>query len=254
MIDLERCRTGGSRLALKFLNANGRGRNSGFAWPLPDNGSPGEWVTADGPLVTRKNGIHACTLTQALRWTNVRAYIIELDGEVIDAGDKLVARRGRLLRCLQWNAASARLFAADCAEHVLPLFEREYPTDNRPRRAIEAARALARGENASAFAADAANAAAEAAFEREYPNDNRPRREVEAARALARGENASASAAADAAFAAFAAHATSAADAAFAAVEAAFAAAADHAQERRWQANRLAHYLGLTPQEREAVS
>ena len=39
-----------------------------------------------------------------------------------------------------------RLIAADFAEHVLPLFEAEYPDDDRPRKSIEAARAFARGE------------------------------------------------------------------------------------------------------------
>ncbi|RKT79246.1 hypothetical protein DFJ68_2710 [Terracoccus luteus] len=38
------------------------------------------------------------------------------------------------------------LWAADCAERVLPLFERSAPDDDRPRRAVEAARAWARGE------------------------------------------------------------------------------------------------------------
>jgi len=38
------------------------------------------------------------------------------------------------------------LWAAGCAEHVLPLFEAANPTDPRPRHAIEAARAWARGE------------------------------------------------------------------------------------------------------------
>jgi hypothetical protein len=38
------------------------------------------------------------------------------------------------------------LWAADCAEHVLDLFERVRPADDRPRRAIELARAWARGE------------------------------------------------------------------------------------------------------------
>ncbi len=37
-------------------------------------------------------------------------------------------------------------WAADCAEHVLPYFERVRPDDDRPRRAIELARAWARGE------------------------------------------------------------------------------------------------------------
>ena len=38
------------------------------------------------------------------------------------------------------------LWAADCAEHILPYFEQAYPNDDRPRNAIEAARAWVRGE------------------------------------------------------------------------------------------------------------
>ena len=38
------------------------------------------------------------------------------------------------------------LWAADCAEHVLPLFEAGSPADPRPRRALEVVRAWARGE------------------------------------------------------------------------------------------------------------
>src|SRR5574337_747940 len=35
-------------------------------------------------------------------------------------------------------------WAADCAERVLPFFEKAYPKDNRPRKAIEACRAWVR--------------------------------------------------------------------------------------------------------------
>lgn len=55
------------------------------------------------------------------------------------------------------------LWAAACAEHVLHLFESVRPEDERPRRAIELARAWARGEIAmseSRTAAGKANAAA----------------------------------------------------------------------------------------------
>ena len=38
------------------------------------------------------------------------------------------------------------LWAADCAEHVLPLFEAVRPSDRRPRHAVEQARAWVRGE------------------------------------------------------------------------------------------------------------
>jgi immunity protein 5 of polymorphic toxin system len=55
------------------------------------------------------------------------------------------------------------LWAAACAEHVLPLFESVRPADGRPREAIEAARAWARGEikmTAARATAGHANAAA----------------------------------------------------------------------------------------------
>jgi hypothetical protein len=55
------------------------------------------------------------------------------------------------------------LWAATCAEHVLPLFEAARPSDGRPRHAIEQARAWARGEirmTESRAAAGHANAAA----------------------------------------------------------------------------------------------
>ena len=60
------------------------------------------------------------------------------------------------------RATSWLCFAADCAEEVLYLFERERPGDDRPRKAIEAARAFARGEITDAARA-AAGAAARAA-------------------------------------------------------------------------------------------
>jgi hypothetical protein len=62
---------------------------------------------------------------------------------------------------LQDHRAQA-LWAADCAERVLTHFEQEFPDDDRPRKAIEAARAWARGEirvgeaRAAALAAHAA--------------------------------------------------------------------------------------------------
>ncbi len=55
------------------------------------------------------------------------------------------------------------VWAADCAEHVLHVFEEMQPGDGRPRRAIEKARAWARGEitmSEAGAAAGAANAAA----------------------------------------------------------------------------------------------
>ncbi|MFL6044540.1 MAG: putative immunity protein [Propionibacteriaceae bacterium] len=55
------------------------------------------------------------------------------------------------------------LWAVSCAMHVLPLFEQEQPADDRPRRALDLARAWTRGETTmteARTAAFAANAAA----------------------------------------------------------------------------------------------
>ena len=64
-------------------------------------------------------------------------------------------------------------WAANCAEHVLPLFTARYPGDDRPRQAIETARAWSRGEASiyeareTAFAAHAAARSASDAAARE---------------------------------------------------------------------------------------
>lgn len=56
-----------------------------------------------------------------------------------------------------------RLVAADFAERVLHLFENKYPNDDRPRKAIEAARS-GTAAAADAYVAYAADAAARAAY------------------------------------------------------------------------------------------
>ena len=65
----------------------------------------------------------------------------------------------------------ARLFACDCAESVLYLFEEKHPDDKRPRQAIATARAFANGEatekdlDAASYAAWAdSEAASDAAY------------------------------------------------------------------------------------------
>ncbi len=58
---------------------------------------------------------------------------------------------------------SLMLWAADCAERVLPYFEERCSKDDRPRKALEAGRAWARGELAMSKAREAALAAHAAA-------------------------------------------------------------------------------------------
>ena len=61
----------------------------------------------------------------------------------------------------------ARLYACDCVERVLPMFEAKHPGEKRPRHAIETTRRFASGE-ASADELAAARDAAEAAWAAAY--------------------------------------------------------------------------------------
>src|SRR5262249_1730693 len=63
---------------------------------------------------------------------------------------------GTLLDADHWLLA---LWAADCAQHVLHLFEQAQPADDRPRQAIEQTRACVRGEITMTQARTAAFAA-----------------------------------------------------------------------------------------------
>ena len=77
-------------------------------------------------------------------------------------------------RAVEGKDKEIRLFAADCAELVLPIFEKEYPNDDRPRKAIQAARDYVNGLigiielGAAADAARAAWAAAYAVWNAAY--------------------------------------------------------------------------------------
>ena len=137
----------------KVLNLDGTPCHGGVgAWSLPTkraDGSwePGAWREAEGDLVLCENGLHGCDgERQLVQWLGPLVCELEYDGEVVRDDDKVIGRRARLLRIVEaWNERTARRFACDCAERVLPIFERARPGDNRPRAAIETARRFANG-------------------------------------------------------------------------------------------------------------
>lgn len=122
------------------------------------------------------------------------------------------------------------LWAANCAEHVLPLFEGKSPDDDRPRKAIEAGRAWARGEVTMSRARAAAFAAHAAA--RDVDDD--------AARVAAR---AAGHAAATAHVPTHAPHAATYAVAAVASAAKPIDAAQTATDERHWQHEQIAEHL-----------
>ena len=122
----------------------------------------GKWMPEiEGDLVACKNGYHLCAgYSQLLEWLGPNIYIAEWRGDKIDAGDKIVVRQARIVKQLKtWNKRTKRLFAADCAERVLHIYERYYPGDSRVRDVIEISRKVARGELPASGLTAAATAA-----------------------------------------------------------------------------------------------
>ena len=149
----------------KVLAIDGSCCNGGQGkWFLPKGKRPGKWMPEiKGDLDPCVNGYHLCRLRDLLYWVDETIFEAEYRGERVNDANKVVVRQARLLRkCEGWNEVTARLFACDCAERVLPMFEKQRPSDDRPRKAIETARRYANGE-ATGDELAAARAAAGAA-------------------------------------------------------------------------------------------
>jgi hypothetical protein len=89
----------------KIVGPNGECLNGGAGdWPLPIGDKPGEWRTVDGPLSACRNGLHLATAEQLPTWLPQGrytqpcvVYAVETDGPLIDAGEKWIAGKVRLL-------------------------------------------------------------------------------------------------------------------------------------------------------------
>ena len=102
--------------AYKFLRADGTGVFTGFAWPLPDGG-PSAWVESEPDPC--RTGIHACRLRDLPYWAGRMLYEIELVGQILEHGTKLVASRGRLLRRVDaWNDGFRARYTRHCADRA----------------------------------------------------------------------------------------------------------------------------------------
>jgi len=116
-------------------------------WSLPHDKEPGEWMPEIKHIALCERGYHLVRPEHLVCWLGPVIYRAEGRGEHIAGNDKDVFGQARLLGVLEtWNERTARLFAADCAERVLPIWEKKYPTDERVRKMIEITRAFARGQ------------------------------------------------------------------------------------------------------------
>ena len=97
---------------------------------------PGNGVQTGGPQARRDEPATSATGQAARARHGGAAVTRDARFVAVHRGGPLDLARHRLLA--SW--------AADCAEHVLPLFAGKYPDDERPRLAIQTVRAWARGE------------------------------------------------------------------------------------------------------------
>ena len=133
----------------KVLGENGEAINGGNgSWRLPHGKRPGKWMPPiEGDLEPCANGYHLCRKKDLVEWLGPTIWLAEAGGKVVRGGNKVVARRARLIKKFDtWNERTARLFACDCAERSLIIYEKQYPDDPRPREAVAVARRFAMGE------------------------------------------------------------------------------------------------------------
>ena len=161
----------------KITGPNGEPLHGGSGlWHLPTKGKPGKWMPKLDRVEACRSGYHLVTAIGIVDWlprspqTGV-LWLAEGRGASDEDGPKTAFAQARLVKKIGiLDEVSMRLAAADMAKRVLPIFYKVRPDDDRPAKAIHAARDFALGKigdaaRAAAWAAagDAAGAAAGAA-------------------------------------------------------------------------------------------
>lgn len=122
---------------------------------------------AQGVIIACENGFHASPgILAALGYVKGEVLAqVTVSGDSDVQSDKSAHRSMTIVRAWRWTQRDSIMLAVYAAELVLDVFEQKHPGDERPRKAIEAAKAWLANPSADAAraAADAADAAARAA-------------------------------------------------------------------------------------------
>jgi hypothetical protein len=105
--------------AWKFLKRGAIGPVSGFRWPLPSTSGPSAWVeTEEAPAICVR-GVHACRAEELGYWVNRELWELELDGDVIEGPECVIAPRGRLVRRIEaWSDGGDMTFVRACTDRL----------------------------------------------------------------------------------------------------------------------------------------
>ena len=119
----------------KFLRTGYKSNSGNHKW------QSGKWYEYDGDLKMCEAGFH-CSKGIYQAFSNVQGEIlaeVEVKGEYISQDDREVWEKMRIVKSWRWIKKDSFLFSIYAARLVLANFEKVFPDDDRPRKAIEAA-------------------------------------------------------------------------------------------------------------------
>jgi len=100
-------------ILFKFLQRGGKGPLTGHAW------SPHEWIETSQPLVVCRAGVHLLRPNDLAHWMHEELWRAEFDGEWIEGGDCIVARRARITERIDgWSGGDGGRFAQACHDRL----------------------------------------------------------------------------------------------------------------------------------------
>ncbi|MDE2021088.1 MAG: hypothetical protein KGJ13_12190, partial [Patescibacteria group bacterium] len=153
-----------SKRLYKFLRTDLKSDYDRSQWKI------GEWRTDDRDIELCKTGFHASkTPLQALGYVKGEILaLVEVKGKSAIENDKETWSSMRIVKAWHWKKEDSVSLAIFAAEQVISIYEKKYPDDDRPRKAIQTAKEYLKDptkKNAYAAyaAANAAKAAANAA-------------------------------------------------------------------------------------------
>ena len=149
------------------LKRNGivSGYNNDFKWKV------GKWYKIDGDLEMCENGFH-CSVKplDALGYVSGEVLAIaEVRGKSEKQDNKQCWSEMRISKAYKWTKKDSVALSVYSAELVIKNFEKKYPDDDGPRKAIKAAKKVLKNDTAknrsAAWSARSARSAAESAAE-----------------------------------------------------------------------------------------
>ncbi len=148
----------------KVFKKNLKSNHGDIKWKL------NKWQTHKGKLEMCRSGFHCSKkIIDAMQYTSAEIIAqVEVKGKHLKHTDKQVWEQMCIVKTWKWTKDDSVSLAIFTAELVLPNFEKVYPNDKRPKKAIEAAKRWLRkksetARNAAVSAAKGArNAAARA--------------------------------------------------------------------------------------------